>query len=295
MESLKKLKKIIARFVAFIDRHPTLIFARELAGRYFKHDVDRAGAALAYYFIFSFFPFLIFLSMLLGFLQLPLVGSASQLYRLVPQEVINIINIFLEHVTQLRSSTALFWGLFFAIFFPMRAVDSLMVSVRRAYAVPEHRSAVAQQIFVFFFTLFLILAIIASLVLITLGKGALNFLALVLPISDHEILLWNTLRFIILAVLLFMVITLLYGLALGRRLSLRQVWPGVVLSLAGWLVFSAAFSFYVENLGRYSLLYGSIGAVIILLLWLYLSAVLLIMGAEFNAALAQSIKKKRLQ
>lgn len=293
MQSFKRLNKIITRLRIFVETHPRLVFFQKLVERYFIHEVDRAGAALAYYFIFSFFPFLIFISMLLGFLRLPPVNMSSQLYHLVPREVINIINIFLEHVTQLRNSIALFWGLFFAIMFPMRAVDSLMVSVRKAYAVSEKRGPILQQVIVFFFTLFVILAIVVSLILITLGKGVLNFLANLVFISSQAILIWNSLRFILLAVLLFMVIALLYGLSLGQKLSLKQVWPGAVLSLVGWLFVSAAFSFYVENLGRYSLLYGSIGAVIVLLLWLYISAVLLIMGAEFNAVLTQSIEKQK--
>ncbi len=286
-ELQKKLARAGARYMAFADRHPLLALARELVQRYFDHEVGRSAAALAYYLIFSFFPFIIFVSMLLGFLRLPQLTMTPQLGRLIPDEVLEIVNLFLAHVTEMRSSTALFFGLFFTVFFCMRAVDALMESVHQAYAVGEPRGPVAHQLAVFFFTIFLMFSIFASLLLITMGQRLLTFLARFFPISGGAIQSWNVLRFIILGAILFLVLTLLYGVSLKSRPSLRQVCPGAVLSMIGWLLFSAGFSFYVENLGRYSVLYGSIGAVIVLLLWLYLSATMLIMGAEFNAALDQ--------
>lgn len=66
---------------------------------------------------------------------------------------------------------------------------------------------------------------------------------------------------------------------------MNRIWPGAVFSLVMWLVLSFLFSYYVENIARYSVIYGTLGAVIVLLLWLYLASVMLIMGAEFNSVL----------
>ena len=74
-------------------------------------------------------------------------------------------------------------------------------------------------------------------------------------------------------------------LSQGQRRPLREVLPGVGGSLAAWMVLSMAFSYYVEHLGRYSVLYGSIATVIVVLLWLYMSGQILVLGAEFSAAL----------
>ena len=84
-----------------------------------------------------------------------------------------------------------------------------------------------------------------------------------------------------------MAITLvsLYMLSQGQRRPLREVMPGVGGSLAAWMVLSMAFSYYVETMGRYSVLYGSIATVIVVLLWLYMSGQILVLGAEFSAAL----------
>ena len=80
-------------------------------------------------------------------------------------------------------------------------------------------------------------------------------------------------------------LAILYMMALGKRRPLRQVAPGVVLSLAAWMLVSAVFSYYVEHIAGYTLLYGSVAAVVVTLLWLYMSGMVLIMGAEYNAVL----------
>ena len=92
-------------------------------------------------------------------------------------------------------------------------------------------------------------------------------------------------RFIVLALVITVSLVLLDVLAQGRRQPLREVMPGVCGSLAAWMVLSMAFSYYVETMGRYSVLYGSIATVIVVLLWLYMSGQVLILGAEFSAAL----------
>lgn len=85
------------------------------------------------------------------------------------------------------------------------------------------------------------------------------------------------------ALLMFVLVTVLYMLALGRRCPLREVAPGVAVSLTAWMLLSLAFSYYVENLAHYTQLYGSIATIVVVLLWLYMSGTVLILGGELNA------------
>ena len=105
-------------------------------------------------------------------------------------------------------------------------------------------------------------------------------------LTDGFIELWSTLRFVFLGCIVFLALAVLYGLAQETR-SVHYVWPGVLFSLTAWMVLSLLFSLYVENAANYSVIYGSIGAIIVLLLWLYLSATMMIMGAEFNSVLME--------
>ena len=97
--------------------------------------------------------------------------------------------------------------------------------------------------------------------------------------------LWSYLRFIVLGVVMFLMLTVLYMLAQGQRRPLKEVAPGVGISLAAWMVLSLAFSYYVEHFANYSVLYGSIATIVVVLLWLYMSGTVLIMGAEYSAVI----------
>ena len=204
---------------------------------------------------------------------------------LIPGEVLRLVNAYLSHVTQLRSGNLLAASLLATIWLPMRAVDSLMKAVNTAYDVKNPRPTLWHQVVVLLFTLFLMAVMMLTLVLVLAGRGFLTFLSRYLPAIRPFIDLWNTLRFPMMGAAFFLALGALYWVAPGIRGPRRRVFPGAVAALASWLAFSAGFSFYVENIANYSVLYGALGGIIILLLWLYATATVLILGAEFNHTL----------
>lgn len=260
--------------------------AEALVRRYFNHDVGKSAAALTYYFIFSFFPFLIFLSSLLGRLNLnPL--PVEELRAIIPDDVLNLVNMYLEYVSETQSQALLIFGLVFSIWFPMRAVSSLMDDINKAWHITRRRSPIARQLVVLAMTVGVLLTIVLSLVLTMAGSWLLTFLARFIHIPLDTIRIWDLLRFFLLGTVMLVLISLLYLLAPNKPMRPADVIPGTIATLVCWLAFSAAFSFYVENIARYSLLYGSIGGIIVLLMWLYALSVVLIMGSELNGALAE--------
>ena len=104
--------------------------------------------------------------------------------------------------------------------------------------------------------------------------------------------LWAKLRFPVAAVAAYFALFFLYALSQDGRQPWRNIWPGTMAALGSWLALNWLYSTYVENFADYSLLYGSIGTAIALLIWLYMTAVTLIMGAELNATLI-SLRKDR--
>ena len=121
-----------------------------------------------------------------------------------------------------------------------------------------------------------------SLLLITFGQRLLGYLAGHLAWMDGAIRIWNYLRFALLALILFATLGILYALAQDERQRAGALLPGALCALAGWMALSVGFSYFVETFGNYSLIYGALGAVVVLMIWLYLSAATLIMGAEVN-------------
>ena len=253
-----------------------------LVFRYNRHDVGQQGAALAYYLLFSLFPLLIFVSSLLGLLHLNVGDALEILTGVLPDSVVELCETYLVYVSETASRAMLWFSLVFSIYFPMRAANCLMRSVRRAYGIKRPGNLVRYYLRVLLFTIVLILVIILSLVLITFGERLLLYLAGRTRFAQALIRLWNYLRFLLLALILFATLGILYALAQDERQSAGAVLPGAVSAMAAWVILSVGFSFYVENYAHYSVIYGTLGAVMILMIWLFLSAQVLIMGAELN-------------
>ncbi len=252
--------------------------------RYYAHDVARDSAALTYYLLFAIFPLLVFFSTLVGLMHLDIEGLLDSMSRILPEQVLGIVGSYLEYVSTSPSRQLLVFSLIFSIWFPMRSTSCLMHSVRKAYGMLQPPGLVGGTLRNLAFTLWLIVTIAASIVLTTVGRRALKFVSGLVRISAGFIDLWGTLRFVALGVIMLLVLVPLNMLARGNRCPLREVVPGVLLSMVAWLALSAAFSYYVENVAHYSELYGSIATIVVVLLWLYMTGQVLIMGAEYNGA-----------
>ena len=259
--------------------------AGDMIRRYYVHDVARDSAALTYYLLFAIFPLLIFVSTLLGVLELDLASITAVLAPILPSDVVDIIRTYLEYVAANQSRQLLWFSLVFSIWFPMRSTGCLMHSLRKAFGRSAPENILLGQLRTLLFTIWMIFVIGLTLALVVVGRRALYFLSGFLPLSETFISVWGYLRFIILGLVMAISLGILYQLALGQRRPLREVLPGVGSSLAAWLLLSMAFSYYVENVARYAQLYGSIATIVVVLLWLYMSGQVLILGAELSASL----------
>lgn len=259
--------------------------AGDMLRRYYVHDVARDSAALTYYLLFALFPLLIFVSALLGILELDIDSITAVLTPLLPVDVVGVVRSYLTYVAANQSRQLLWFSLIFSIWFPMRSTGCLMHSLRKAFGRSAPENILLGQLRTLLFTIWMIFVIGLTLALVVVGRRALYFLSGFLPLSETFISVWGYLRFIILGLVMAISLGILYQLALGQRRPLREVLPGVGSSLAAWLLLSMAFSYYVENMARYAQLYGSIATIVVVLLWLYMSGQVLILGAELSASL----------
>lgn len=266
---------------------PTL---RLLAANAMEHNVVKSAAALAFYLLFALFPLLIFLSNLLGLLDLDVASITLSLRQFLPRDVVGIIESYLEHVSQTSSKTLLSFSLVFTIWFPMRAARGLMDSVRLAYRLERPKRPILYALRQFLYTILLLIVIGLAFLLSVLGKRTIASINQLFPAgmelpSGPFLSLWQYLRFAPVGALMFAALGTLYAAALDQRQGMKAIRPGILVALAAWLVISICFSFYVEHFASYSVIYGTLGAVIVLLMWLYITAFILILGAELNAAL----------
>lgn len=258
-----------------------------------EHEIGKSAAALTYYLLFAMFPMMIFVSNLLGMLDWNVTAISKDLIPVLPREVVSMLEAYLTYIRE-ESSPVLFWfSLAFSVWFPLRAVRSLTDDVRLAYQLGNPANPVLYALRQMVFTIVFLVIVTLTLVLCVLGRRFISTvtgwlgLGHVLKIPAFRLNLWQYLRFLLLGALMFLILVMLYTVAQDRRSSIRTLLPGITLSLVSWLVISIGFSVYVENFGKYSIIYGALGTVIVLLIWLYMTSFLLILGAEFNAALVQ--------
>lgn len=263
-----------------------------LIRNFFEHEVDKNAAALAYYLMFALFPLLIFISNLLGLLDLDITAVTQSVQQFLPQDVVDVLESYLDYVSQTSSHTLLWFALIFSVWFPMRAVKGLMNDVRLAYHLEKPKNPVIYTVRQLIYTVVFLIVIGLTLFCLTMGEHVLSYIINLVPESTLKILeyllgIWQYLRFLPVALLMLAALGTLYAASLDKRQPVKAIMPGIIAALVMWMAASIGFSFYVENFANYSIIYGTLGAVIVLLMWLYLTAVILIIGAELNAAILQ--------
>ena len=189
-----------------------------------RHNVATQSAALAFYLLFMIFPFLIFISALLGLLNLNITGMMTVLSDFLPEEVVDLLRMYFTYVTDNPSPQLMVFGLVFSIYFPMRATNSLMAAVRTAYHLGPPKGFITQWIKVLLYTVTLIVTIALTLSLMTFGERALWYTVEHFHLPEFLAKLWVTLRFPVAGAVSFLALFLLYALAQDTIPAFCSLW-----------------------------------------------------------------------
>ena len=214
-----------------LPKNRFLRFCVLMAHRCGRHNVAMQSAALAFYLLFMIFPFLIFISALLGLLDLNITGMMTVLSDFLPEEVVDLLRMYFTYVTDNPSPQLMVFGLVFSIYFPMRATNSLMAAVRTAYHLGPPKGFITQWIKVLLYTVTLIVTIALTLSLMTFGERALWYTVEHFHLPEFLAKLWVTLRFPVAGAVSFLALFLLYALAQDTIQPLKNICHGVQLAL----------------------------------------------------------------
>lgn len=247
------------------------------------------AAQLAFYFFLSLFPALLFLVALVGYL--PVQNLLSQMLEalgtIAPSEVLSLLRAQLDEVGKGSYGSLLTLGIVGAIWSSSAAMVAIIDALNNAYDVEERRPWWRRRIVAIALTVALAVFIVASLLLVLVGPDAALWLARRLGLEDAFGLLWAVLRWPLMGALVVFGVDLVYHFAPNRRVRWAWITPGSLVATALWIASSFGFKFYVANLGNYNATYGAIGAVVVLLLWFYVSGLAILVGAELNGVLEQ--------
>lgn len=270
-----------------------LQFLQALIDRCREDEVGALGAQLSYYCILAFFPFLIFVVSVLGFTSLSSDEFMQELVLFLPADTGQTVSGILEEVTANRSGALLSIGMLTTIWAASGGMGALMKGLNKAYDQKESRPFWKVRGMALLSTIVVAACIPIIMTLLIFGNVIGDYAAMLLHNPVWFELAWSAVRYAVPVAGIGLVFWLLYWIVPNRKLRLREAAPGALFTTVGWLVTSIGFAFYVDHFGSYTKTYGSLGGVIVLLIWLYISAMIVMIGGEINAALAFDRPKQR--
>jgi membrane protein len=263
-------------------------FGRRFVKEFQEDTVTDVAAQLSYYFLFSLFPLLVVLVTLVAYMPFAPGAVDAMLDRirpLVPGDALGLVTGHMESLVGETRPKLLTAGLLIALWTASRGVDALRKALNLAYDVAESRPMWKTQGLAILMTLAGILLIPLSFAFFLMGGRLGAWVAEKLALVDAFHLVWSWLRWPFTASLVMLMLALCYYVLPDVKQRFKYITPGSMLGTVMWLLTTWGFTQYVEHFGKYNVTYGSIGGVVVLLLWLYLTGLVFILGGEINAIL----------
>lgn len=269
-----------------LKKNGPIRFIWDMADLYFSRRVSRSAAELAYFLILSFFPALICVNAAIGTLDLDVASLLEEAALIIPEGALAVLTEYVRYITTNQSQTLLLGGAVMMLFSASAAMRSLMNVMDDIYG---HRSYTGlwQVVASVVFSVLFLLTIYLSLVVVLTGNWFFHLLENFFrrfSWLEHIRLPWEWqwMRFFILFFLLMAVVMLLYRATAPRTRPRPPILLGAFLAAGVLVLASVLFSYFIALSSRYSLVYGSLGSVMILLVWLYLCGTIIILGSCFN-------------
>lgn len=247
--------------------------------RFNQANVTLLAAGLAYYFLLAIFPLLI-----VGFAIIPFFNISSDqamdlFSNILPGEIASLFQDNIVGLVETPRGGLLTAGIIGALWSASNGINAFIKSSNEAYEVEETRSFIVVRLISLALTVSLIVAVIVAIILPVFGDLILQLVSSISGISSGMETLLQVLRWAISIVILTAFIMLLYRVAPNKKIPFKHIIPGSVIASVLWQVISLGFSIYVSNFGNYSATYGSLGGIIILMIWFFLTGLILMVGA----------------
>lgn len=264
-----------------------------------KDDVFGHSAELSYYFLLALFPALLFMITILGFMAGPGSELRNQLMaymaRVMPGSAADLVGKTLTEVHQNSSALKALFGAVAALWAATGGIDAISKTLNIAYGVQETRSFVRKKLTSLGLTFGLAVLIIGALALLAFGGQIGEFVAGKVGLGGAFTLAWKILQWPVAFGAMFFAFSLIYYFAPNlKNPDWYWITPGAVVGVMVWIVASLGFSVYLKFFNSYSKTYGSLGAVIILMLWFYLTGMAILIGGEVNSEIGKADHDKQI-
>ncbi|MGB6407603.1 MAG: YihY/virulence factor BrkB family protein [Planococcus donghaensis] len=260
-------------------------FVKELGNEFKKDNATTLAAAQAYYYLLAIVPLLILLLSILPYLQIDPAEAIEFIRSILPGEVANTFQDTIVSVVTTPSGGLLTFGILGTLWSASNALTAFINATNQAYDIEETRSFFKLKAIAIGLTLGMLVAVIIALVLPIFGGTIIEIIKSTLNLPEQTEIIFQVLRWVISVAVMSLVLALMYKFAPNKHFPFKEVLIGAVIATVLWQVVSFGFSIYVSNFGSYSATYGSLGGLIVLMLWFFLTGLILVIGAEINAIL----------
>jgi membrane protein len=264
-------------------------FLTRLYRRYDRDGVADSAAALSYYFVFALFPFLFLLATLVAYVPYVQASADTLLARarsILPPEAMALIDAHVRGLVAKPRPQLLTLGLLLTLYAASRGMDAVRNALNIANGARESRPLWKTELLAFGMTVGGALAVLTSVAALAAGGSAGFWLAGQLGIAAPYVFVWGWLRWPVTAGVIALGSAAGYHLLPDVKRKFRLVTPGSAIGTVAWFSTTWAFGAYVTHFGSYNVAYGSIGGVIVLMTWFYLTGFIFLLGGEIDAMLA---------
>lgn len=251
-------------------------------GHLFKDHIFESSATLSYYFLFSIFPLAIFISACFSTLGIT-PKDLADLSGFIPEDILSILEQYLLEISLGNTPTLILIGVLLTLSSMGKAIQTMKRKIRLSYGVHKKSRGIFEWIVSFVFVLLILVSFYATLILIVAGNYIFQWLLSFLPFIKGALPSFSIIRLLGVTCFLFFFLLGLYYVLPGIKQKMQNVIPGTLFALIGWVAMSYVFSFYLDHFASFSAIYGSLGAIIALLSWLFLVNFILLLGGRINS------------
>ncbi|WP_018923689.1 YihY/virulence factor BrkB family protein [Salsuginibacillus kocurii] len=262
-----------------------IAYGKALGKEFSNDNVPLLAAAQAYYYLLSIVPMLILILSILPYLNIDPDWAMAVMVSILPAETAAVFEEQIINVITTERGGLLTAGIIGTIWSASNGMNAFIKAQNEAYNVEESRPFIKARLVSIGLTLGMISAIIIAFILPIFGDIIIHFINSLVSLPAQTELLFRVLRWTVSILIIAAILTALYHFAPNIKLPFRTALPGALFATISWLVASYGFSLYVSNFGNYSETYGSLGGIIVLMLWFFLTGIILVVGAEINAVI----------
>lgn len=260
-------------------------FIRVLIKKTLENELMLMSNALTYKLLIAIFPFIIFLMTLLGFSNFNVEDYIIEASKTLPEPIENILIVFVKEVVHTKSVSLLSTSFLVTIYSASTGFNSIIQGLNRAYGQEDTRNFILKRgtsvMLVFIFAILVNCSLLFFIFSDYIGKLIIKYT----PLEFIPYFLDSIFLYIFIGLVLLVMVLVIYKISISRKVTLKSILPGAIISVFSWLILSKGFNIYINNFSKYSKIYGSIGSIFVLVIWLNMISLVLLLGGQINAIL----------